>query len=210
MNTYIVKKILFLSLLWQILSACTPINTYIAPKFSKHIDAPQGSYIKKQADVQKTSKKHHYVIYLSNNTGGRRKNIEKSYMNIPLNSHNLSFTLSSNENLIVLKTPITLIEILDHNNKAILSLKQQKNIYWIEIANQKKQVSLFLDQEPNNFQIIQNDKQLSFNFNDDHFDIIKKSFGYSVNIGLTRYDLQRYNGLYIPDQKLHIKFIEDD
>jgi len=211
-------KIIFLSIFISLpLVSCHNTNnlthnnaTIIKPNIL--VQAPKGSYVKPYINhksiEQPTAKSQNYKVFLQANTGNKRIATEYATLTFPINFKQLSFTLIGDQNLISLKTPITLIDIIDQNNKTILSLKLHNNIYWIETHikenNKSHRIPMFLDHAKEDFVITHNKHTMNFKIGDYTKNIAHHTQDYKIKIGITRHDLLRYSGIYLLEQTLYI------
>jgi hypothetical protein len=201
-------NLFFLILSTILLTSCRSISIRqdinLLPKI--YIHAPNDSYIKSYTNIQTLDNHKNYKIFLSDNKGEERIPIETAELKFPLTFNEMLFKLIADEKLILLKTPITLLSINTHKNKAILSLKLHNNIYWLEKDNEIQKISLSLDCLEENFKISQNQYSVLLTVGEEKFSFTKEYLeSYVVKISLTRSDLMRYYGLYIPKQTLYVK-----
>lgn len=201
---------MLLRTLYQILifiscmSACTSNNHYNNYTFDTYVNAPEGSYVKAV-----TTPNHYdlgYKIYLEENTGKYRSEIETAMISLPSSGFkSLSFQLFGNHKLEKLKTPITLIEVIEPNkNKVYASIKLQNNIYWLEYQNKYEKLPIFPDHQKETISFLNTPVGLVLRIQDKNYTIHNRLSESMIYIGLKRTDLMRYKGQLVPEQSLII------
>jgi hypothetical protein len=172
------------------------------------VNAPPDSFVKPYINHNAFTEAKNYKVFLNANKGKKRIKTEYGTIEFPVNFKYLSFTLKGDENLMSLKTPLTLLSIINQNNKAILSLKLHNRIYWIEthIKGQSKsdRIPLFLDYAKGEFIVTHNKDSIHLKIGDYTKNIAHDTQDYKLKIGITRHDLLRYSGIYLPEQTLYI------
>jgi hypothetical protein len=103
---------------------------------------------------------------------------------------------------------LKLIDIIDNNNKSIISLHLHNKIYWLQANNSHEKISLFLDQQTHNFSIKNNDTSLILTIDKTHYTIPVMNKNNHIKIGLIRSDLLRYRGQVVPEQYLYVHNIQ--